>query len=80
MANWIGHILCMNCFLQHFIEGEIKGRIKVTGRQGRRRNKLLYDLKGRAKGKGVPLQARRGPRGFQEVKVPSFRDNSTGWW
>jgi len=21
-----------------------------------------------------------GPRGFQEVKVPRFRDNSTGWW
>ena len=20
------------------------------------------------------------PRGFQEVKVPRLRDNSTGWW
>ena len=20
-ANWIGHILCRNCFLKHFIEG-----------------------------------------------------------
>jgi len=20
------------------------------------------------------------PRGFQEVKVPRFRDNGTGWW
>jgi len=20
------------------------------------------------------------PRGFQEVKVPIFHDNSTGWW
>jgi hypothetical protein len=42
-------------------------------------------------GKAVPLQARRGPEGsrklrflgpkeFQEVKVPTFRDNGTGWW
>jgi len=23
---------------------------------------------------------RGGPRGFQEVKVPRFRDNGTGWW
>ena len=37
----------MNCFLQHFIEGEIKGRIKVTSRRGRRRKKLLYELKGK---------------------------------
>ena len=21
-----------------------------------------------------------GPRGFQEVKVPRFHDNDTGWW
>jgi hypothetical protein len=20
------------------------------------------------------------PRGFQEVKVPRFHDNNTGWW
>jgi len=32
------------------------------------------------KAKAVPLEARRGPRGFQEVKVPRFRDNGTGWW
>jgi len=29
-------------------------------------------------GKALPLQARSG--GFQEVKVPTFRDNGTGWW
>jgi len=28
--------------------------------------------------KTVPLQA-RGPRGFQELKVPRFHDNGTGW-
>jgi hypothetical protein len=41
MANWIGHIFCRNCFIQHFIEGEIKERIKVTRRRGGRRKKLL---------------------------------------
>ena len=43
-ANWIGHILCRNCLLQRVIEGKIKGGVKVTGRQGRRRRKLLDDL------------------------------------
>ena len=46
-ANWIGHILCRNCLLQWVIEGNIKGRIEVTGRRGRRRRKLLDDLKER---------------------------------
>ena len=46
-ANWIGHILCRNCFLQRLIEGKIKGRIEVTGRRGRRRRKLLDYLKER---------------------------------
>jgi hypothetical protein len=40
-ANWIGHILRRNCLLKHVIEG----KIKVTGRQGRRRKQLLDDLK-----------------------------------
>jgi len=47
MANWIGHILCRNCLLQRVIEGKIKGEIGVTRRRGRRRKKLLYDLKER---------------------------------
>jgi hypothetical protein len=46
-ANWIGHILRRNCLLQQVIEGEIKVEIEVTGRRGRRRRKLLDDLKGR---------------------------------
>jgi len=46
-ANWIGHILRRNCLLQRVIEGKKKGWIKVTGRQGRRRRKLLDDLKER---------------------------------
>jgi len=43
-ANWIGHILRRNCILQRVIEEKIQGGIEVTGRQGRRRRKLLHDL------------------------------------
>ena len=46
-ANWIGHILRRNCLLQRVIEGKIKGRIEVTERRGRKRKKLLDDLKER---------------------------------
>ena len=46
-ANWIGHILRRNCLLQQVIEGKIKGQIEVTRRWGRRRKKLLDDLKDR---------------------------------
>jgi hypothetical protein len=44
---WIGHILSRNCLLQRVTEGKIKGETEVTGRQGRRRTKLLDDLKER---------------------------------
>ena len=46
-ANWIGHILRRNCFLQQVIEGQIKEQIEVRRRRGRRRKKLLDDLKDR---------------------------------
>ena len=46
-ANWIGHILRRNCLLQQVIGGKVKGWIEVTGRRGRRRRKLLDDLKER---------------------------------
>ena len=46
-ANWIGHILRRNCLLKQFIEGKIKGEMEVTRRRGRRRKKLLDDLKAR---------------------------------
>jgi hypothetical protein len=46
-ANWIGHILRRNCLLRRVIEGKIKEGIEVTGRRGRRRRKLLDDLKER---------------------------------
>jgi hypothetical protein len=46
-ANWIGRILLRNCLLQRVIEGKIQGGIEVTGRRGRKRRKLLDDLKQR---------------------------------
>ena len=46
-GNWIGHILRRNCLLKQVIEGKIKGEMKVTRRRGRRRRKLLDDLKDR---------------------------------
>ena len=46
-ANWIGHFLRRNCLLKQFIEGKIKAEMEVTRRRGRRRKKLLDDLKDR---------------------------------
>ena len=46
-ANWIGHILLRNCLLKQVIEGKIQGEMKETKRRGRRRRKLLDDLKDR---------------------------------
>jgi hypothetical protein len=46
-ANWIGHILRRNCHIQQVIEGKIKRGIEVTGRRGRRRRKLVNNLKER---------------------------------
>ena len=45
-ANCIGHILRRNCLLKQVIEGKIKGEMDVA-RRGRRRKKLLDDLKDR---------------------------------
>jgi hypothetical protein len=46
-ANWKGYILCRICLLQRVIEEKMKGGIEVIGRRGRRRKKLLDDLKER---------------------------------
>jgi hypothetical protein len=40
-ADWIGHILCRNYFLKHFIEGNVDG----MSRRGRRRKQILDKLK-----------------------------------
>ena len=46
-ANWIGHNLRRNCLLKQVIEEKIKGEMEVARRRGRRRKKLLDDLKDR---------------------------------
>ena len=43
--NWIGHILRRNWLVKHVIDGKISGRIEMTGWRGRRRKRLLDDLK-----------------------------------
>ena len=45
--DWIGHILRRNCLLKQVIEGKIKVEKEVTRRRGRRRKKLLDDIKDR---------------------------------
>ena len=30
--------------------------------------------------KSSPIKGLEWPRGFQEIKVPRFHDNGTGWW
>ena len=62
-ANWIGHILRRNCLLKQVIEGKIKGEMEVTRIWGRRRKKLLDDLKDR--------------RGYSHLKVEAV--NRTIW-
>ena len=44
-ANWFGHILRRNCLLKQVIERKMKREIEVARRRGRRRKKLLGDLK-----------------------------------
>jgi hypothetical protein len=46
-ANWIGHILRRNCLLRQVIARKLKEGIEVKGRRGRRRRKILDDLKER---------------------------------
>jgi len=43
-SKQIGHILRVNCFLKHFIEQNIGGRIKVIEVKGRIRKQLLADF------------------------------------
>ena len=62
-ANWIGHILRINCLIRQVIEGKIKGEMEVTRRRGRRRKKLLDDL--------------REGRGYSHLKEEAL--NCTVW-
>ena len=74
-ANWIGHILRRNYLLKQVIEGKIKGEIEVTRGQGRRRKKLLDNLKDRRgychlkeEALGHNMWRNRFGRGFELVR------------
>jgi hypothetical protein len=41
---------------------------------------IIIKMKYFWKCKSNSITALEGPRGFQEVKVPRFHDNGTGWW
>jgi hypothetical protein len=43
--NWIGHILCRNCFLKHVILVKLEGRIEGAGRRTGRSEQLLDEVK-----------------------------------
>jgi hypothetical protein len=45
MYSWICDILHSNCLVEHVTAGKIEGGIEVTGRQGRRRKRLLDAIK-----------------------------------
>ena len=42
-VNWLGHTR-RNYFLEHVIEGNVEGRIELTGRRRERRKQLQDDL------------------------------------
>ena len=86
-ANGIGHILRRNCLLQRVIEGKIKGGIEVTGRRGRRRRRLLDDLKERRgyshlkeEALGCTTWRARFVRGFGPVVRQITKWMMTCWW
>jgi len=44
-AYWIGHFLNRDFLLKRVIQGKIEEKIEVAGRRGRRRKRLLDDVK-----------------------------------
>jgi hypothetical protein len=43
-------------------------------------NELKTNSRDKKVKKGSPVTGLEWPRWFQEVKVPRFHDNGTGWW
>jgi hypothetical protein len=68
-----------NVLLKHVFKGQIEGRIEVTGRRGRRRKQILYDLKekmGYWKPKEEALDRTVWRTGFERVYGPVVRQNT----
>ena len=82
-ANWIGHILRRNCLLKQVTEWKIKGEMEVTRRRGRRRKKLLDDLKDRrgySHLKEEALDRTMWRNRFSGGFGPVVRQNTEWWW
>jgi hypothetical protein len=80
-ANWIGHILSRDCLLKEVIGGKIEGRGEVTGRRGRRRQRILDDLKEKWRYWNWKWQAIVyifGGTRFERGNVTVSRQNT--WW
>jgi len=64
----------------------VVGRLvkKIVNRQHKTRNNIQNDTKTikkyRLHKKSSPVTGPEGPKRFKEVKIPTFRDNGTGWW
>jgi len=77
-ANSFGYVLRRTCFLKHVIEG----KVEVTGRLGRRRKRLLDDLKERRR-----YRTLRGETLGSTLLITHFRGDyrpvvrrSKWWW
>jgi len=53
---------------------------KAKAREGEKQSKTISMTGLTTTGKSSPVTGLEWPRGFQEVRVPRFHDNSTGWW
>jgi len=71
--NPIYHLLAL--LEAHRILHVSKIRVKNNIFGSRRNETLETQYK-----KSSPVTGLEWPRGFQEVKVPRFHDNDTGWW
>jgi hypothetical protein len=77
----------MKMWSRFFAKGKVKGKGKGlplqawSGPEGSRKLRFPYFMTtAQDGGKVVSVNGLEWPRGFQEVKVPRFHDNGTGWW
>jgi hypothetical protein len=61
----------LRTYLAHFF---LEAEIFQTNFVQKIKTHILYSKE------SSPITVLEWPRGFQEVKVPSFHDNGTGWW
>ena len=72
-ADWIGYALRTKLLVKLVTEGKIEGRTEVTGRRGRRRNKLPKEDESywKLKEEGLEriLRKTRFSRGYKPVSI-----------